>query len=90
MNALYILVIFLLLLYTYVYDIMACQWKLNVKEDTLDVSIVLLYFVCRTAQSLLSVVKFKIVDRLLLFVVQNRNLSCQYWEFYLKCCMSFY
>ena len=33
-NILYVLLIISLVLYTYVYDIMACQWKLDLKTDT--------------------------------------------------------
>lgn len=34
MNSLYLILIVLLLLYTYVYDVMTCQWKLDVTKDT--------------------------------------------------------
>lgn len=53
LNTVYPVFIVMLLWYVYVYEIVACQWKLNVKKDTESVSVILLpliewvvYFVC--------------------------------------------
>lgn len=39
LNTIYPVFIVLLLWYVYIYEIVACQWKLNVKKDTKSVSV---------------------------------------------------